>query len=290
MAAVDYKVILTKNDCYKAGVKIKPTGIVVHSTGCNNPTLRRYVAPDNGYIGKNAYNNDWNRSGLDVCVHAFIGQDKNGAVKTVQTLPFDMKCWGVGVGSKGSYNASHIQFEMCEDGQKDKAYCVAVYNKAVEFCAYLCKTYGIPVKNIVGHYEAHQQGYGSDHSDPSNWWKYHGLTMDGFRAAVTKALGGTASAATTPTTTTTTAKTETATLKANYLGKSGYNNVAVQVKTVQRLLNALGYKGKDGKALAVDGDFGVNTEYAVIAFQKAKKVDADGVVGVVTWRLLTGAK
>ena len=81
-----------------------------------------------------------------------------------------------------------------------------------------------------------------------------------------------------------------ATLTVAYLGVGWASNVSAQVKTVQRLLNAFGIKGKDGKALTVDGAFGVNTEYAVTAFQKKHKVSADGVVGAVTWKLLTGAK
>ena len=85
-------------------------------------------------------------------------------------------------------------------------------------------------------------------------------------------------------------RTVTATLKVNYLGKTGYINIPGQVMTVQRILNSVGYKGKDGKTLTVDGVFGVNTEYAVIAYQKKHKVTADGVVGPVTWKLLTGAK
>lgn len=75
----------------------------------------------------------------------------------------------------------------------------------------------------------------------------------------------------------------------NYLAASGYTNSAAQVKTVQRLLNALGYKGKDGKALAVDGDFGTNTAYAVKAYQTSQKITADGVIGAVTWKRLLGA-
>lgn len=57
-----------------------------------------------------------------------------------------------------------------------------------------------------------------------------------------------------------------------------------EVKTAQRLLNALGYDcGK------VDGAFGANTEKAVKAFQKAKGETADGIVGAKTWnRLLKG--
>lgn len=112
-------------------------------------------------------------------------------------------------------------------------------------------------------------------------------------AAIAKKVGDTIKAdATTSasTSTTSTAKEITTVLNVNYLGKTGYKNNAKQVKTVQILLNALGFKGKDGKALAVDGAFGVNTEYAVIAFQKKNNAAADGVVGPVTWKLLTGAK
>jgi N-acetylmuramoyl-L-alanine amidase len=186
MSAIDGKILFTKSDCYKSAKKMTPKGIVVHSTGANNPNLKRYVAPDDGNIGKNEYGNDFNRSGVDVCVHAFIGKNKNGNVKCYQTLPFDICCWGVGSGSKGSYNynPAYIQFEMCEDGLTDKTYCTAVYDKAVEFCVYLCKTYGISANNIVSHHEAGQKGYGSSHTDPDNWWGKHGYTMDKFRAAV----------------------------------------------------------------------------------------------------------
>ena len=186
MSAIDGKILATKSDCYKAAQKMTPKGIVVHSTGANNPNLKRYVAPDDGVIGVNPYNNSFNEPGQDVCPHAVIGKDKNGAVKTYQILPFDYCCWGVGSGSKGSYNynPAYIQFEMCEDGLTDKTYCTAVYNKAVEFCAYICKTYNISADNIVSHHEAGQRGYGSSHVDPDNWWSKHGYTMDGFRKAV----------------------------------------------------------------------------------------------------------
>ena len=81
----------------------------------------------------------------------------------------------------------------------------------------------------------------------------------------------------------------TCTVKLAYLAASGYTNVATQVKTVQRILNALGYKGKDGKSLTVDGIFGANTDYAVKAYQTANKLTADGIVGAATWKALLGA-
>lgn len=202
MSAIDGKILFTQSDCYKSARKMTPKGIVVHSTGANNPNLKRYVQPDDGIIGKNDYSNDLNRSGHDVCVHAFIGKDKNGKVKCYQTLPFNYCCWGVGSGSKGSYNynPAYIQFEMCEDGLTDKTYCKAVYDKAVEFCAYICKTYNVSTDNIVSHHEAGQRGMGSSHVDPDNWWGKHGYTMGGFRKAVKSKMSGTTT--TSPTTTT----------------------------------------------------------------------------------------
>lgn len=64
-----------------------------------------------------------------------------------------------------------------------------------------------------------------------------------------------------------------------------------QVKTIQRILNALGYKGKDGKTLTVDGDLGANTSYAIAAFQKAvgMKPDNPGTVATLTWEKLLNA-
>ena len=63
-----------------------------------------------------------------------------------------------------------------------------------------------------------------------------------------------------------------------------------QVKTLQRLLSALGYKMQNaGKTYGVDGSFGQATYNAVIAFQKAKGLDVDGIVGTQTWnKLLKG--
>lgn len=190
MSAIDGKILFTKSDCYKRNQKMTPKGIVVHSTGANNPNLKRYVQPDDGKIGVNPNNNDLNRSGQNVCVHAFIGKDKDGNVRCYQTLPFDICCWGVGQGSNGSYNynPAYIQFEICEDGLTNKDYCKKCYDKAVEFCAYLCKTYKISVNNIVSHHEAGQRGMGSEHIDPDNWWPKHGYSMDGFRKAVTTKL------------------------------------------------------------------------------------------------------
>lgn len=183
----------TKNDCYKKAQTMIPKGIVVHSTGANNPNLKRYVdAPEE--VGVNQYGNHWNNPasvmGRSVCVHSFIGYALNKEVKVANILPYDICCWAVGSGSKGSYNynPAYIQFEMCEDDCKNKEYFEAVYNVAVEYCVYICKTFNIPVDNIVSHKEAHALGYGSNHGDPDNWWGNFGRTMNDFRGAVKAGL------------------------------------------------------------------------------------------------------
>lgn len=184
-----HTLLLTKNDCYKRGQYITPIGIVVHSTGANNPNLKRYVGPDDGLLGYNSNNNHWNMSGVGACVNAFIGKLKDGTVATYQTLPWNMRPWGCASGKKGSYNNSHIQFEICEDGLNDRAYFDKVYTEAVQLCIYLIKKYPtIKVENIVCHHEAYRLGYGSNHIDVEHWFPRHNKTMDDFRNDVRKGL------------------------------------------------------------------------------------------------------
>ena len=65
-----------------------------------------------------------------------------------------------------------------------------------------------------------------------------------------------------------------------------------QVKTIQRLLNALGYKGENGKALKVDGQLGEQTTHALAQYQAAKKlgIKSPGTVGAKTWEALLNEK
>jgi hypothetical protein len=59
-----------------------------------------------------------------------------------------------------------------------------------------------------------------------------------------------------------------------------------EVGTVQVLLNALGYAGKNGRPLKIDCDYGANTEYAVSLFQASKGLPSDGICGKLTWPAL----
>jgi N-acetylmuramoyl-L-alanine amidase len=181
------KLILTENACYKAGKTIVPKGIMVHSTGANNPYLKRYVGPDDGLLGKNQYNNHWNQDrpgGRQVCPHAFIGKLSNGSIATYQTLPWNHRGWHAG----GSANDTHIGIELCEDNLTDASYLNAVYQEAVELCVYLCRLYNLTEKNIIGHYEGYQKGIASNHADVMHWLPKHSKSMNTFRAEVNKML------------------------------------------------------------------------------------------------------
>ena len=182
-----HKLIFTENACYKSGRKITVKGIMVHSTGANNPNLRRYVGPDDGLLGQNQYNNHWNThhpGGREVCVHGFIGKLKDGSIATYQTLPWNHRGWHAG----GSANNTHIGFEICEDGLTDASYFRKVYQEAVELCAYLCKEYGLTEKDIICHSEGYKKGIASNHGDVMHWFPKHGKSMDTFRAAVKELL------------------------------------------------------------------------------------------------------
>ena len=181
-----HKLFLTENACYKAGRTITVKGIMVHSTGANNPNLRRYVGPNDGLLGENRYGNHWNTyhpGGREVCVHAFIGKLADGTIATYQTLPWNHRGWHAG----GGANNTHIGFEICEDGLTDSTYFQKVYREAVELCAYLCKEYGLTEQNIICHSEGYKQGIASNHGDVMHWFPKHGKSMDTFRADV-KAL------------------------------------------------------------------------------------------------------
>ena len=183
-----HKLIFTKNRCYKAGKRIKPKGIMVHSTGADNPNLKRYVGPDDGLLGVNKNGNHWNRAFYPgKCPHAFIGKLADGSIATYQVLPWDLRGWHSGSGKKGSANDTHISFEICEDSLTDPVYFAKVYKEAVELCAVLCKLYYLTEKNIIDHAEGHDQGIASNHGDVEHWFKRYGKSMDTFRADV-KAL------------------------------------------------------------------------------------------------------
>lgn len=199
-----YQQIAVRNDCYTrnqaelakapanrdsryAQYYRGPRGIMVHSTGANNPNLRRYVQPDDGVLGSNANGNDWNRPGLEVCVHAFLGLTQAGEVAAYQILPWEYRAWHCG----GDANNTHLSFEICEDNLRDRAYWEKTYRLARELTAELCRKFGLdPLAPgvLVDHAEGAALGIASNHADVDHWWSRYGVTMDDFRADVARLL------------------------------------------------------------------------------------------------------
>lgn len=202
--------MMTNSTCYKGTKEFVPKGILWHSTGANNPTIKRYVQPTEGdsnyndlmnLIGKNQYGNDWNHISRNAGLNAWIGKLADGTVATVQTMPWNYRPWGCGVGSKGSCNDGWVQFEICEDSLTDATYFNKVYKEACELTAYLCDLYnidpngtinhnGVTVPTILCHYDSYKLGLGSNHGDVLHWFKKHGKTMDDVRKDVLALMNG----------------------------------------------------------------------------------------------------
>ena len=198
----------TQSNCYKGTRTMDVKGVLFHSTGANNPWLKRYVQPsDNAAdraewlerLGVNAYHNDWNHIDRQAGLNCWIGKLADGTVTTVQTMPWNYRPWGCGSGSKGSCNSGWIQFEICEDGLNDASYFAKVYEEAIELTAYLCKMFGIDpngttqcggvtVPTILCHADSHKLGLGSNHGDVLHWFPKFGKSMATVRADVATLL------------------------------------------------------------------------------------------------------
>lgn len=191
----------TQSTCYKNTKKMTVKGILWHSTGVNNPQLKRYIQPSDNMsdkekmlslLGVNTNHNDWNHIYHKAGVNAWIGELANGTIASVQTMPWNYRPWGCGSGSKGSCNDTHIQFEICEDNLNNKSYFNKIYKEACELTAYLCDMYninphgtisynGIIVPTILCHQDSFKLGLGSNHSDIYHWFNKYGKTMDNVR-------------------------------------------------------------------------------------------------------------
>jgi hypothetical protein len=177
---------MTRNDCYTAGRRINPLGIMVHSTATPGVMKERWFE---------LWNKSYKAGEIDrqVCVHAFV--DDTGGL---QCLPWDHRGWHAG----GSANDSHIGFELCEppgfkyinnvmigyDAKVQETYFRKVWNNAIELCVYLCRLYGLTERDIICHSEGYKLGVASNHADVMHWWPRHGKSMDTFRAAVKATL------------------------------------------------------------------------------------------------------
>lgn len=155
-------------------------------------------------------------------------------------------------------NNNYDSIGICFEGSFDREQMNEVQMKAgAELVAYLKQKYNITA--VQRHKEVNATGC------PGGSFPFEAI-----------AYGG--SAAATPVQTARTANDTAVTLP--LLAKNSGGNA---VRTVQALLNGLGYN-----AGTADGLFGDNTAGAVKRFQAASGIAADGIVGRDTWHKLLG--
>lgn len=236
--------LFTNAKCYQSNAVCSRKGIQVHSVGCKGIKAARWKK-------------SWNTPTATTCGGYVIDTDG-----ITQCLPEGHKCWLSGSGANGNANRTHLGFEICEPLTKNDTPAAAadLYGKTLYLCAYLCRLYGINPANVQAHYELHALGLASNHADVRHWWGRQGTawepyTMDRLRADIATELG----------------------VELEYSGTIRKGSVGAAVTTLQTALAAAGYD------IAVDGDYGAQTEEAVRTFQQASRLFADGICGPKTW-------
>ena len=176
----------TQNGAYRAGRTISNhQGCVNHSVGCAQPKA-------------DVFFNSMNKTSAQWGVNAILGDFHTGEGRILVALDLKARPWGCGAGSKGSWNNTKIQWEVCEpaghtyaggtmiayDVEKNQGYFDRMWKMLVEWNVYCAVKLGYPVSGISDHAESYRAGYGSNHSDMGQWLPKHGKSMDALRAEV----------------------------------------------------------------------------------------------------------
>ena len=252
--------------------------IVIHTTGNTKKGA-----------GINNHFNYFNGGNRDASADYFVENER-----VAQFVNDNNKSWhcGDGGGRYGITNDNSVGIEICVNSDAD-------YKKTLlttlELVRYLMKKYNIPQNRVVQHYDASRKncpaelragkdGYtwkwfvnelrdGATNHEPTppkptnkKLWELcvSGQTVKDLQKAIKVKQDGYFGEDT---------------LKACPLIKKGSKGDVV--KAAQKRLNELKYSTN-----GIDGIFGDGTYNAVVKFQKAKKLSADGIVGNNTWKAL----
>lgn len=175
----------TKNGAYRAGRTIRVEGCVNHSLGVAQPSAEVM-------FGR------MNRSDAGWGVNAILGDFHTGEGRILLCMPYDRRPWGVGSGSKGSWNNSRIQWEVCEpaghtyaggtmvgyDVAKNQGYFERMWKLLVAWNVYVAVKLGYGAATVNDHAESYLAGMGSNHADMGQWLPKHGKSMNDLRHEV----------------------------------------------------------------------------------------------------------
>lgn len=175
----------TKNGAYRAGRTIRPEGCVNHSLGVAQPSVEvMYGRMDRTDAG-------WG-------VNAILGDFHTGEGRILLCMPYDRRPWGVGSGTRGSWNNSRIQWEVCEpaghtyaggtmvgyDVAKNQGYFDRMWKLLVAWNVFVAVKLGYTAATINDHAESYRAGMGSNHADMGQWLPKHGKSMNDLRHEV----------------------------------------------------------------------------------------------------------
>lgn len=174
-----------ENGAYTANKKHTGEGCVNHSVGCAQPSV------DVFFKHMNLASCGWG-------VNALIGDFHKGEGRILLVLKPETRPWGCGAGSKGSWNNSRVQWEICEpaghtyaggtmigyDVAKNQEYFDRMWKLVVAWNVYMADYFGYDPDKIADHSESYKAGYGSNHSDVMQWWPKHGKSMQALRDEV----------------------------------------------------------------------------------------------------------
>lgn len=175
----------TKNGAYRSGRTIRVEGCVNHSLGVAQPSAEVM-------FGR------MDRTDAGWGVNAILGDFHTGEGRILLCMPYDRRPWGVGSGSRGSWNDSRIQWEVCEpaghtyaggtmvgyDVAKNQGYFDRMWKLLVAWNVYVAVTLGYGADAIHDHAESYLAGMGSNHADMGQWLPKHGKSMNHLRHEV----------------------------------------------------------------------------------------------------------
>ncbi len=231
-------------------VNNRPAKILIHHTASANST--DYSEAHAFALSRSIQQSHFDRGWLDTGQHFTVSRGgfvTEGRHRTLERLAggtsfvLGSHCTGqnstsLGIENEGTYTSTTPT--------------TAQWNKLVDLCAYLCQTYAIPASELYGH-----RDFLSTECPGAAFY----AQLPQLRSDVAAKLGS--------------SPPPTRTWPTLQQGASGF-----RVSTLQYLLR---YRGA---SITADGDFGSGTRSAVMAFQSANGLSADGVVGSQTWEKL----
>lgn len=144
--------IMTNSTCYCSTHRMSIKGIIIHSKP--GKKIKNFVQPSPkdpnkeqllNLIGKNKNFTDLNHTPHYYGVHAWVGELDDGTIGSIQTLPWDWRAWGCGMGEKGTCDNGWIQITICQNEFRKEE----LKKELIELISYLCNLFQLNPFNYI---------------------------------------------------------------------------------------------------------------------------------------------